>query len=84
MPHKKCVETRPSFPILTILRSTSMRLLLVEDDDQIAQFVQQGLEEAGYVVDWTANGEDSFRMGLNESYDVAVIDLMLPGRGGLV
>jgi len=61
-----------------------MRLLLVEDDDQIAQFVQQGLEEAGYVVDWTANGEDGFRMGLNESYDVAVIDLMLPGRGGLV
>lgn len=60
-----------------------MRLLLVEDDDQIAQFVQQGLEEAGYVVDRTANGEDGFRMGLNEDYDVAVVDLMLPSRDGL-
>lgn len=60
-----------------------MRLLLVEDDDQIAQFVKQGLEEAGYVVDRTGDGEDGFRMGLNEDYDAAVVDLMLPSRDGL-
>jgi len=60
-----------------------MRLLLVEDDDQIARFVRQGLEEAGYVVDRTDDGEEGFRMGLNEDYDAAVVDLMLPSRDGL-
>ncbi|PEN11479.1 DNA-binding response regulator [Longibacter salinarum] len=60
-----------------------MRVLLVEDDDQIAQFVQQGLEEAGYVVDRTGDGEEGFRMGLNEDYDAAIVDLMLPSRDGL-
>ncbi|NBC85341.1 MAG: response regulator [Bacteroidetes bacterium] len=60
-----------------------MRLLLVEDDDQIARFVRQGLEEAGYVVDRTGDGEEGFRMGLNEDYDAAVVDLMLPSRDGL-
>jgi len=60
-----------------------MRILLVEDDDQIAAFVRQGLEEAGYVVDRTADGKEGFRMGLNEDYDAAVVDLMLPSRDGL-
>ena len=60
-----------------------MRLLVVEDDPQIADFVQKGLREAGYAVDHAADGEDGFRMALNESYDVAVVDIMLPRRDGL-
>jgi two-component system OmpR family response regulator len=60
-----------------------MRILVVEDDEQIAGFVQQGLEEAGYVVDHTGDGEEGFRMAVNESYDAAVVDLMLPSRDGL-
>jgi len=60
-----------------------MRILLVEDDDQIASFVRQGLEEAGYVVDRTPDEEVEFRMGLNEDYDAAVVDLMLPSHDGL-
>ena len=60
-----------------------MRILVIEDDQQIADFVQKGLREAGYAVDWVANGKEGFRRALSESYDAAVVDLMLPGMDGL-
>lgn len=60
-----------------------MRLLLVEDDEKIARFVSQGLKEAGFAVDHMDNGEDGLHMALNEPYDVAVIDIMLPKIDGL-
>jgi len=60
-----------------------MHVLLIRDDDQIAQFVEQRLEEAGYVVDRTGDGEEGFRIGLNEAYDAAVINRGLPSRNGL-
>jgi two-component system OmpR family response regulator len=60
-----------------------MRLLVVEDDPHIAAFVQKGLREAGYAVDHAADGEEGFRRALNEPYDAAVVDLMLPRRDGL-
>ena len=60
-----------------------MRILIVEDDEDIAEFVQQGLKEAGYAADVSPNGDEGFRMALNEPYDVAIVDLMLPGRDGI-
>jgi len=60
-----------------------MRLLLVEDDLKIAQFVSQGLREAGFAVDHAPNGEDGLHMALTEPYDVAVMDIMLPRIDGL-
>jgi len=60
-----------------------MRLLLVEDDEKIALFVLSGLKEAGFAVDHMSNGEDGLHMALNEPYDVAVIDIMLPKIDGL-
>ena len=60
-----------------------MRLLLVEDDLKIAQFILNGLKEAGFAVDHVANGEDGLHMALTEPYDIAVIDLMLPKLDGL-
>lgn len=60
-----------------------MRLLLVEDDRKIAQFVSQGLREAGFAVDHADNGEDGLHMALTEPYDVAVMDIMLPKKDGL-
>lgn len=60
-----------------------MRLLVVEDDPHIADFVQTGLREAGYAVDHAADGEDAFALALNEPYDAAVVDLMLPRLDGL-
>jgi DNA-binding response OmpR family regulator len=60
-----------------------MRLLLVEDDIKIAQFVVNGLREAGFAVDHAPDGEDGLHLALTEPYDVAVVDLMLPKLDGL-
>lgn len=55
-----------------------MRVLIVEDDQKIADFVRKGLEQAGYAGDHTKNGEDGLHLVLTEPYDVAIIDIMLP------
>ncbi len=60
-----------------------MRLLLIEDDRKIANFVRRGLREAGFAVDHAENGIDGLDLLLTEPYDVAVIDIMLPGLDGL-
>jgi two-component system OmpR family response regulator len=60
-----------------------MRLLLVEDDIKIAQFVVNGLREAGYAVDHATNGEDGLHLALTVPYDLAIVDLMLPQLDGL-
>ena len=60
-----------------------MRALLIEDDPTLAEFVAQGLREAGFVVDAATDGEHGLRTALATPFDVAVIDLMLPGRDGL-
>ncbi len=60
-----------------------MRLLLIEDDHKIAQFVVNGLREAGFAVDHAADGEDGLHLALTEPYDVAVVDIMLPKIDGL-
>jgi two-component system OmpR family response regulator len=60
-----------------------MRALLIEDDRTIADFVIRGLKEAGFVVDHQADGEVGLEAAVGQSYDVAIIDLMLPKRDGL-
>ena len=60
-----------------------MRLLLIEDDRKIANFVRRGLREAGFAVDHAENGIDGLDLLLTEPYDVTVIDIMLPGLDGL-
>ena len=60
-----------------------MRALLVEDDDTIAEFVARGLREAGFAVDREADGEAGLTAALEQPYDVAIVDLMLPKRDGL-
>lgn len=60
-----------------------MRLLLVEDDERIGAFVHKGLTQEGHVVDWTRDGIDGFGHLVAGHHDVAVVDLMLPGKSGL-
>ena len=60
-----------------------MRILLVEDDLNIASFILKGLKEAGFAMDHAANGEDGLDLVLNEPYDAAIIDIMLPKLDGL-
>lgn len=61
----------------------SMRILVVEDDKKIASFVVNGLKQAGFAVDHAIDGEDGIHLALHESYDAAVIDIMLPKLDGL-
>jgi two-component system, OmpR family, response regulator len=57
--------------------------LLIEDDDTIADFVARGLREAGFAVDRAADGAEGLQAALAQTYDVAVVDVMLPRRDGL-
>lgn len=60
-----------------------MRLLLVEDDVMVASGIKLGLTDAGYAVDWVGSAERALEVTLHESFDVAIVDLGLPGMSGL-
>lgn len=60
-----------------------MRILLAEDDDETAAFVERGLCELGHVVTLVADGEDAVHLGATEGFDAIVLDRMLPGLEGL-
>ncbi len=60
-----------------------MRVLVIEDDAKTASFIVKGLAEAGYIVVHVADGEEGLFKALNESFDAAVIDVMLPRLDGL-
>ena len=60
-----------------------MRILLAEDDDETAAFVERGLCELGHAVTRVADGEDAVRLGATEGFDAIVLDRMLPGLEGL-
>lgn len=60
-----------------------MRVLVIEDDTTVANFVTKGLQEAGYVVDHAADGDQAMERALADSYDVMIVDRMLPGPNGV-
>ena len=60
-----------------------MRILVIEDDKDVASFVRNGLAQAGCNVDHAANGRDGLFLATTESYDALVVDRMLPGIDGL-
>jgi two-component system, OmpR family, copper resistance phosphate regulon response regulator CusR len=62
-----------------------MRILLVEDETSISNFLKEGLEEEGFAVDVADNGKTGLQMALDnlEEYDTIVLDWMLPGLNGI-
>ena len=60
-----------------------MRLLLIEDDPELARGLRQDLSVAGYAVDWAKDGIDGAFLGADQPYDAIVLDLGLPGKAGL-
>ncbi|MGB3491686.1 MAG: response regulator transcription factor [Elainellaceae cyanobacterium] len=60
-----------------------MNILFVEDEAKIASFVQAGLKEHGFVVDYCNNGDDAYERALHQDYDALVLDIMVPGKDGL-
>jgi two-component system copper resistance phosphate regulon response regulator CusR len=59
-----------------------MRILVIEDEAKTAAFLQKGLGESGFVVDLAADGETGLDYALSASYDLLVLDVMLPKRDG--
>ena len=59
-----------------------MRVLLVEDDARIARFVSKGLREQSYAVDLATNGNDAVYQAEINSYDLFILDVMIPGLDG--
>ncbi len=60
-----------------------MRILLVEDDLNLAQFIRKGLKEEQYAVDFAADGEEGLELALGNPYDLLILDIMLPKLDGL-
>jgi two-component system, OmpR family, copper resistance phosphate regulon response regulator CusR len=59
-----------------------MRLLIVEDEAKTAAYLQQGLEESGFVVDVASKGDDGLHLARTVAYDLVILDVMLPGLDG--
>jgi len=59
------------------------RVLLVDDEERIVNFVRRGLEAEGLEVDPAADGEEGLRLALSRSYDLVILDLVMPGIDGL-
>ena len=60
-----------------------MRILLVEDEKNVAGFIEKGLTEEFYTVDASINGEDGFLMATTTEYDLIILDIMLPDINGI-
>jgi heavy metal response regulator len=60
-----------------------MKILLVEDDRGIARFVKKGLSENAFLVDLVSDGEEGLRSALQKSYDLIILDILLPRMDGL-
>lgn len=62
-----------------------MRILIVEDETSIANFIREGLEEEGFAVDVADNGKKGLQLALDgiEDYDIILLDWMLPGMNGI-
>ena len=60
-----------------------MKLLIIEDDEVVSEFVSNSFAQEGHIVDVASNGKDGLFLAMSESYDVLVIDRMLPEIDGL-
>src|SRR5687767_6042886 len=68
---------------VAIFLSRCMRILVIEDDPTVGQYVKRGLEEQRWVVDLVADGEQGERRAASEQYDLLILDMRLPGKSGL-
>jgi two-component system, OmpR family, copper resistance phosphate regulon response regulator CusR len=63
--------------------NAGMKLLVIEDEVKLAEYLRKGLTEEGFVVDVAHNGIDGLHLAVQGQYDVIVLDRMLPGIDGL-
>lgn len=60
-----------------------MKVLVIEDDPTVGQFVKRGLEEQRWGVDLAADGESGERLAASQEYDLVILDMRLPGKSGI-
>jgi len=77
------LSTRDEWAELTSWHHRGVRILLIEDEVAIADFVQRGLQAEGHVVRLASDGVEGERAALGDDVDLVVLDVMLPGRDGL-
>lgn len=59
-----------------------LKILIIEDEEKTAEYLRNGLNEAGYTADWAANGIDGLHMARENAYDLILLDVMLPEMDG--
>lgn len=70
-------------PEFRVKKSNPMRILIVEDEPGISNFLKQGLEEEAFAVDVADNGKEGLELALSGNYDLLLLDWMLPGMSGI-
>jgi DNA-binding response OmpR family regulator len=60
-----------------------MRILVIEDDPTVGQFIKRGLEEQRWTVDLAENGNDGESLAITGDYDLVILDMRLPGKSGM-
>jgi two-component system copper resistance phosphate regulon response regulator CusR len=60
-----------------------MRILVIEDEEKVASFIQKGLEQSAYAVDVAPTGEEGLELSRANRYHAIILDIMLPGKDGL-
>lgn len=66
-----------------MVRAQAMKILVIEDDREVARYLEKALTESGHCVDLAGDGETGYALGESGAYDVLVVDRMLPHRDGL-
>src|SRR6185437_15525914 len=69
-------------PFVFATQPARMKILVIEDDPTVGQFVKRGFEEQRWGVDLVANGDDGEARAVAEEYDVVILDMRLPGKSG--
>lgn len=64
------------------MEKDNKKLLFVEDDLNLGFVIKDNLEQSGYTVDWATNGQEGLKKALNNTFDIAILDVMLPIKSG--
>ena len=60
-----------------------MRIILIEDEKRLSHFIKKGLTENGFAVDQAFDGEEGLYLASHETYDLVILDVMLPKMSGV-
>ena len=74
---------QPGLPPASQMRPNAMRLLIIEDDRDAADYLVKAFREVGHIADRATDGEEGLALALDGQYDVLIVDRMLPKLDGL-